>query len=74
MGQVWYLIVSIPNLCTLTYLEAGISAYCVYIYEVKPIGSIPSLEILMGIRIRLKVDRDAKWQNIRQSILFYVIF
>ena len=36
LGQVWYLIVSIPNLCTLTYLEKLFAHSCkqgkVYLY------------------------------------------
>ena len=33
LGQVWYLIVSIPDLCTLTYFERGIfnkQVFCTY--------------------------------------------
>ena len=29
LGQVWYLIVSIPDLCTLTYFKCVFVVYCV---------------------------------------------
>ena len=29
LGQVWYLIVSIPDLCTLTYFDISITYFCI---------------------------------------------
>ena len=51
LGQVWYLIVSIPDLCTLTYFNPGINSieiFPVVFFEDRPIGADGGVFLLVS--------------------------